>query len=54
MVPFDYRKITKIFLDELKEKVLNGESILMLGPRFVGKRTVMNSTVIITSAIRLK
>ncbi|HMG73140.1 MAG TPA: hypothetical protein VK582_06520 [Pyrinomonadaceae bacterium] len=41
MIPFSYRRISEQFIDELSDTVLSGESLVLLGSRFVGKRYLM-------------
>ncbi|MCI0489897.1 MAG: GAF domain-containing protein [Blastocatellia bacterium] len=41
MVAFQYQKISKDFIKELGEKISSGESMVLLGPRYGGKRYVI-------------
>jgi signal transduction histidine kinase/GAF domain-containing protein len=42
MVPFKYEQVSGALMAELEEKLLMGESLVLLGPRYAGKRHVMN------------
>lgn len=41
-LPFHYRRINSGFIAELKRRVLEGVSAVLLGPRYGGKKYVMN------------
>jgi len=41
MMPFQYKRISKSFIEELSDRVQIGESAVLLGPRYGGKRHVM-------------
>ena len=38
---FQYVKISSKFLDALVKKMLSNESVVLLGPRYIGKRRCM-------------
>jgi signal transduction histidine kinase len=42
MFPFQYRRVSAEFINALSTKVARGESVILLGPRFIGKRHVIN------------
>jgi PAS domain-containing protein len=42
MAPFKYEQISGALLAELRNTLLTGDSLVLLGPRYVGKRHVMN------------
>ena len=42
MMPFHYSRISQAFIKELAERVLGGESVVLLGPRYGGKRYTMS------------
>jgi PAS domain-containing protein len=42
MVPFNYREISQALVAELGEGLSRGDSFVLLGPRFVGKRHIIN------------
>ncbi|HEX8888843.1 MAG TPA: ATP-binding protein [Pyrinomonadaceae bacterium] len=41
MTVFQYRRISKNFINELNDKRLSGESSILFGPRYVGKRYLL-------------
>jgi PAS domain-containing protein len=41
MLSYEYTPINKCFLDRLEDTVMMGNSVLLIGPRFGGKRTVL-------------
>ena len=42
MVPFKYEQVSGTLMAELEERLSTGESLVLLGPRYAGKRHVMN------------
>src|SRR5215216_3972770 len=42
MVPFQYARVSGALIAELEEKLSLGESLVLLGPRYAGKRHVIN------------
>src|SRR6266850_2168679 len=54
MAPFEYRRISKNFVYELNEKLLLGVSSVLLGPRYVGKRHLLQLLVELREAQREK
>jgi len=42
MIPFRYARISQNFIDDLNEITQSGESAVLLGPRYVGKRYVIH------------
>ncbi len=42
MVPFHYRRIDQAFIQELRDKICNAESVVLLGPRYCGKRYLLD------------